>query len=325
MLTIASCAKKDEQPQDRHAATTPTVEVRTSPVEIGSIQNILRVTGKTQALHQEKVFTPIAGKIVSLSVIEGDAVKAGETLAKIRTEESESALTGAQNAVASATTPAQKSEAERALKIAQQSANEIILRAPFVGIIANRAVNGGEFVSDHAEILTLVELSSLYFLADVPATSLAQIKIGDEADIAFTAFAGKIFRAHIDNIFPQVDAASQMAKVKLKFSTESNNLRSDMYGEANIVIGERRNTVLVPHTSVMLNNETNVYTVAVAQDSIARIVEVKIGITDSARTEILSPHLERGTRVIIEGNYGLADSTRISILQDSGNSQRYTP
>ncbi|HZV12676.1 MAG TPA: efflux RND transporter periplasmic adaptor subunit, partial [Candidatus Kapabacteria bacterium] len=205
-VAVVSCSKNDNTPQDTHASDVPKVEVQTAPVTIGTMQNIQRVTGKTQALHQEKVYTPIAGKIVSLSVIEGDAVKAGETLAMVRTEESEAAMTGAQSAMASATTPAQKSEAERALKIAQQSANEIPIRAPFAGIVVNRAVNGGEFLSDHAEILTLVDLSSLYFLADVPAASLAQIKTGDEADIVFTGFPGKVFHAKINNINPQVDA-----------------------------------------------------------------------------------------------------------------------
>jgi multidrug efflux pump subunit AcrA (membrane-fusion protein) len=314
-FAVVSCGKKDAQPGDAHDSGAPTVEVQTAPVEIGTIQNVLRVTGKTQALHQEKVFTPIAGKITALNVIEGNPVKSGEVLATIRTEESEAALTGAQTAVASATTPQQKSDAERALKIAQQSANEIAVRAPFAGIVANRALNGGEFVSDHTELLTLVDLSSLYFLADVPAASLAQIKTGDDADIIFPGFPGKIFHAKIDNVNPQVDAASQMAKVRLKFSGEFNELRSDMFGEARIVIGEHRSAVLVPRAAVMLDNETNIHTVALAEDSIARVVEVKTGLADSARTEILSPHFDAGTKVITVGNYGLQDSTKIIITQ----------
>ncbi|HZV13155.1 MAG TPA: hypothetical protein VFA55_08060, partial [Candidatus Kapabacteria bacterium] len=74
-----------------------------------------------------------------------------------------------------------------------------------------------------------------------------------------------------------------------------------------------RNAVLVPRTAVMLDNETNVSTVALAQDSIARIVEVKVGLADSVRTEIISPHFDAGTKVITVGNYGLEDSTKIII------------
>jgi multidrug efflux pump subunit AcrA (membrane-fusion protein) len=73
---------------------------------------------------------------------------------------------------------------------------------------------------------------------------------------------------------------------------------------------------IVPTSAVLRNDETNTYSVVTFnRDSLALSLPVEIaGMTDST-LGISSNDLKGGMSIITEGNYALADSTRITVVK----------
>ena len=72
--------------------------------------------------------------------------------------------------------------------------------------------------------------------------------------------------------------------------------------------------LVVPVKAVIHDEENDTYSVTlIDRDSIAYTVNVNPGIKRDSLEEIHSQNLKAGMKVIVEGNYGLPDSTKVSI------------
>lgn len=308
------CASKSSEGEETHA--TPVVPVTVATVQTCTMQDIIEATGKTDALHKEKIFSPVAGRLISLKAVEGTVFSEGDVMATILPREAQSALSGAEAMLREATTEAQKTEARRALMLAQQSQATVRLTSRFTGTVATRAATEGELVGENTELFTLIDLQSIVFYANVPLSDVARMKRGDAAIVRF-AGQPKKFSAVVDQFLPEADEQNQTAKVRLRFTSLSNEaralLRLDMNGSAQIIVGVHQRAVSIPRSALLWDDEHNSYSVMVAgADSLAHYVPVTVGILTDSTAEITQHALQLGMRVLVNGHHGLADSTRIS-------------
>jgi multidrug efflux pump subunit AcrA (membrane-fusion protein) len=316
---MVGCHKKQSDDDDEGASNVKAI-VAVKVAKITGGDAILSVTafGKTDALRKEKVYAPIAGRIVALKVFEGSRVKSGDILAVIRTKESQAAILGAEAMVRSAANSQQKTEAEKTLALAKSTDNTVSVTAKFDGFVSTRSVSEGELVAENAELVTILDLSTLDFQADVPLRDLPGVHTGQRSSIRFQSVPGKEFVAEVDAINPQTEFQSQTVRVRLRFvsndHTVQSALRTDMIGTAQIVTGLRHNALFVPKAALLRNDEENTYAVVtITLDSLAKSVPVTIGAVNDSTTEVISTALEQGMPVITVGNYTLQDSTRVSI------------
>jgi multidrug efflux system membrane fusion protein len=309
---LSACGRDSSEKSD--AEQTPTVPVKTAPVIRGEAAATVTATGRTDALRKEKVLSPVAGVVLSLKALEGRTFRAGDLMAVIRSRESQAAMTGAEALLRSARTRLQEQEARRTLALVESTQSTIDLRARFNGTVAVRTVSEGEPVGENAELFTLVDLSSLIFLADVPLASLSVVHAGAAAEIRFTGLPGEIFHGVVDAVSPQSDPQSQTVKVRLHFTAGPRSLlKADMAGTARIVTSVHRQALLVPRAALLRNDENNTYSVVVVgMDSLARTVQVDVGVVSDSTAEITGGAVREGMNVVVEGNYALADSTRVT-------------
>lgn len=320
-ILAVGCGKKaaadDEEGGGEQAKAT--VAVKTTVLRRGDLDIVVRATGKVDALRKQKLFSPVAGRVVSLEALEGSSVKSGDVLAVIQTKESQAAITGAESLLRSAKTEEQKAEAQRALEMAKKSENSVAVRASVGGIVSTRSISDGELVAENAELFTIIDFSTLVFVADVPSIDLANISTGQRCSIALPALGEKLLPAAVEAINPQSDV-NQTVKVRLKLldggAALRKALKTDMIGEAAITTGVLRDAYIVPKAALLRNDENNSYTIMTfTSDSLALSVPVEIrGVTDSTAA-IAGRNLKVGMNVITEGHYALADSTRIIVSQ----------
>jgi multidrug efflux pump subunit AcrA (membrane-fusion protein) len=161
-----SCTREQNADErgDRSNAP-PVVSVQLSPVRRGDIGDFVTATGRLDVLRRQKVLSPVAGTLLTLRVLEGGVVKRGDILATILPKESQAAIIGAEALLYSATTEAGRREAERAIALARETQNAVSVRAAFDGVIATRGVTEGELVTDGVELMTIVDLSTIIFVA----------------------------------------------------------------------------------------------------------------------------------------------------------------
>jgi len=299
------------------SAANAVVAVRTAPVIRGNMETVVTATGSTDAVRREKIVAPIAGSLLSLKVLEGVPVRRGDVLAVIQPKETRAAITGAGALLRGAHTEEERAEAARAMQLALDGQNNLEVESTIDGVVATRSATEGELVAENAELMTVVDLSTLIFVADVPLRDVELVRAGQRAAVSFQSIPGELFVGKVDAVNPRSDPGSQTVRVRIGFTGGDSHtralLRSEMSGVARIVTGTHAGVLIVPKSALLRNDETDTYTIALATaDSLARVLPVRVGARTDSTAEVSAGGLLPGMRVIVEGNFALADSTRIA-------------
>lgn len=104
---------------------------------------------------------------------------------------------------------AQQEEAERTLKQlqtalakAERDLSFTVVRAPFDGVIGNRAVQVGDFVQPTQRLAALVPLEAVYIDANFKETQLANLVPGQPVSISVDAFPDRVIQGRVDSFAP---------------------------------------------------------------------------------------------------------------------------
>ncbi len=320
LLLGSGCRSKQNGDEEGRQPEKAVVTVKIAAVREHDAILTVSALGKTDALRKEKIYSPIAGKIVKFKAFEGTQVHRGDVVAVIQAKESNAAILGAESMVRSAATPDQKAEADRTLRLAKSTQTSVNVLAKFDGIVSTRSVSEGELVVENGELMTVLDLSTIDFLADVPLRDLSPVKNGQRAFIQFQSIPDIEFPAVVDAINPQSDSQSQTVKVRLRFlpmqASHQSLLRTEIIGIVAIVTGFRPHALFVPKAALLRNDENNSYSImTMTVDSLAITLPVIIGTATDSTVEVRGSGLRSGMSVITEGNYSLADSTRVTVTR----------
>lgn len=292
------------------------VQVKVDYVKTGNVEQTITATGQTSVQKLFQITSPLAGVIVKLKYFNGDVIKKGDEICLLRTKESQAAITGAELLLRDAVTQQQKSEAESALNAAIRNSNEVKITAPFTGILTKKIKNEGEVIAEGEQIGALINDASIIFIANVPAASISKIKRGQSTYLKFSSREGKEFFGTVKRIEPSVNAIDQTIPVQIEFNGEHKIFENALFGEAAILTGRLSNQLIVPLKAVLHNDENNTNSVfLINPDSIAYSVNVDVVDKGDITAAISSPEIKKGMAVIIEGSYGLPDSTKVRVAR----------
>ncbi len=307
---VAACnANRDET----ESSARPRADVEVAPATVGTIDNVVYVTGSFQVLRDERVKSAVAGKIEKVFVLEGDAVHKGQTLAIILSQESNAAIAGAEQLLAQASTGPDRARAEAALRLAQRTASRAQIPAPFDGAIVRRFVSEGELVPQGSDLVELIDPTTEYFVANVPLNSVATIHAGQRVTVMVPTMKVPPLRGTVQAINPATDPNSQSVQVRISLIAIPPHVSAGAFGNAQIQIAQRSGVLLVPKSAVYHDDEDDRYQVwRIQGDTLALITTVTIGIADTSRIEITSG-LKPGDIVATAGGYGLPDSTHVTV------------
>jgi multidrug efflux pump subunit AcrA (membrane-fusion protein) len=164
--------------------------------------------------------------------------------------------------------------------------------------------------------MTVVDLSTLIFVAEVPLLDAPRVRGGERAYLDFQSLPGRSYAALVDAVYPGSELQSQTVGVRLHLNNVGKEiqrlLKPSMMGICRIITGIHRNVLIVPKSALLRDDEKNTYAVVlVTADSIARLVPVTVGVTTDSTAQVEGNGIGEGIPVITEGNYALPDSTRV--------------
>ncbi|MFN2636106.1 MAG: efflux RND transporter periplasmic adaptor subunit [Gemmatimonadaceae bacterium] len=319
LATCFNCARGDDPSEsEKDAAAEDSLAmtpVHMAAVERGTINIIVSGPGRTDALDLQNMRAPFSGIVTVLRVTVGDRVGAGQVVAALVNQPSHAALVGAEAMVRSASTPSQRSDAERALELARQNLVVTQLRAPRPGVVVSRAASQGEMVSEGDSILTIASLGSIVFVARIAQGDLAQVRAGQRANINLPGQLGPV-PGVVHGLLPADSASVMSVPVRIDFRTDiqtaGSPVQTGLFGTAAIVVGERLGVPIVPGPAVLRDDISGTTRIAVvAPDGVVHWVNVTTGATDNGKVEIKTPVLPAGQRVIVTGQVGLPERSRV--------------
>jgi len=92
------------------------------------------------------------------------------------------------------------------------------IRAPASGVITDQQVTnaGGVAGLSSPNPFTIADLSNVWILCDVYENDLANVHVGEMAEIRLNAYPDKVFSGRISNVAPVLDPALRTAKVRVE-------------------------------------------------------------------------------------------------------------
>jgi membrane fusion protein (multidrug efflux system) len=104
---------------------------------------------------------------------------------------------------------AQQAEAARTLKElqtalakAERDLSFAVIRAPYDGVLGNRAVQPGDYVQPGQRLASLVPLDAVYVDANFKETQLARLRVGQPVDISVDALPDRSIEGSVESLAP---------------------------------------------------------------------------------------------------------------------------
>ena len=271
----AGCGVRESSAQSptKVPATEPSVSVKTAPVGVKALPRTITLTGTLTANRESGVAADVVGKVSEIYVERGSRVRAGQPLARLDRRQAELADVEARSQAAAVESQAALAQAEcvRAEKLfadgainqaefdrsktqceaaalqshaararrqmAGKNLGDLVIKAPFAGIVADRFVNVGEYVRAESKVATVVQLTPLRLELSVPEHALSAFGVG--ADVAFkvAAWPDQTFRGKVRFIGATVRRATRDLLVEAVVDNKDERLRPGMFAVAEVKLG----------------------------------------------------------------------------------------
>jgi len=305
--------KADEAKAAPASEATPAVSVpvRVAAVARKTLAERVTATGKTASLAQQKIKAPFAGTLTELSVTDGDAVRAGQTVGTVVSRDSEAALNGAREMERQARTDAEKADAARAVALAERGLVRAPIVAPSAGTVVAHSAVRGDRVSEDQELLTIADSASFVFIADVPQSDLTRIRPGQPATVEL-AGRGERVAGTVHDVLPGANAADYTVPVRIDLTGLRAAPPIGLFGTARITVAEHREVPVVPEAALIRDDVGGTVRIATVQQGRAHWLDVSPGLRSEGVVEIAAPPIEAGQTVVVAGQVGLAEGTPVA-------------
>lgn len=193
--------------------------------------------------------------------------------------------------------------AEAQTSQSRQSLSQYRIVAPFAGVLAERSVELGDYVSPGAATFTLVEMDRLKVVVGLEPGDASLLEPGDEARVIVTSGLGgrggkegadsRIHPAKVHLIRPVADTTTRRVEVELEIANPKRALRPGTVARVMVPLGEKQQKLMVPLDSIIERmGRKYVYVVHGGE---ARRVEVEQGVVSRNRVEV-APKSGKGLR-----------------------------
>lgn len=314
----------------RGGPAAPATAVEVSAAFSDTVVDAIVATGQIEAIQQIQLRPDIEGRIVDLLVQEGAIVAKGAPLVKIDDAELKAQVERAradhdlarqsldrsrQLLAQKAAAPADLERAEAAARSAKASLDLLELRltrtvvlAPFAGVVGQRRVSLGDYVTSSTQLLTLQTIAPARATFSVPERYAAALRQGAKVEFQVAALPGKRFDATVDFVDPVVTLPGRTIMVKAVTANTARNLQPGMFIEARLTIGLRPRATVIPEEAIAPSAAASWVWLVV--DGKATRREVELGVRMPGFVEVLKG-VDAGDRVVIGGQDRLVEGAAV--------------
>lgn len=128
------------------------------------------------------------------------------------------------------------------------------VHAPVSGTIIEQnvqAAGGVRSLDNSPNLFTIADLSDVWILCDVYENNLAQVRVGDFAEVRMNAYPDRVLKGRVSNISSMLDPNTRAAKVRLELPNPTGTLRPGMFAVAKFVSQSTQSRVVLPQSAIL--------------------------------------------------------------------------
>ena len=298
----------------------PPMPVDVDTARVRPIVDAVRATGRIEAIQAVELRPDEQGRVTALLFREGQLVTRGTPLVRIddavlraQLERADADRDLARQQLArvrtlreqNAATPADLERVEAAarsanaaLSLLQLQIARSVVRAPFSGVVGQRFVSVGDYVTTATSLLTLQTVDPQRAVIEVPERHAVSLRQGQTVEFAVAAAPGRAFAARVDFIDPVVQATNRTITVKGLAPNRDHILKPGMFIEARLATATRAGAIVIPEDAVQPLRTANIVWVVDKGKASRRVVQ--LGVRSQGFVEVRSG-IRAGEVVVVGG------------------------
>jgi RND family efflux transporter MFP subunit len=311
-----------------------------------STASVLDASGYVTARMQATVSSKLTGKVLEVYIEEGMFVEKGQILAQLDDSSVQAELNFAKtqlkearrifnrtlelrkdNLASQASLDAAESQVDglkARLDISKQVVADMQIRAPFSGVVINKAAQPGEMISPvsagggftRTGIGTIVDMSSLEVEVDVNESYINRVQPGQPAITNLNAYPNWDISSEVIAIIPTADRNKATVKVRIGLLEKDERVLPDMGAKVSFLkeqvteAPEEINGVMIPSSAIIKEDDLS-YVFVIKNGS---IIKTKIAIgSSSSNFSRLIDGVEVGDNVVTDPNNELQNGQEVLI------------
>jgi membrane fusion protein (multidrug efflux system) len=295
------------------------------PVEVAAarqdtVVDAILATGEVEAIQSADLRPDVEGRVTEILMREGSEVGKGDALFRIDDQElkaqvaraeaerdlAEQALTRTKQLIdqnAASASDLERAEAtargsRASLELLQLRLSRTTVRAPFAGVLGQRFVSIGDYVTSSTKLVTIQTVDPERVAFSVPERYAGVVRRGQAVSFRVAALPGEEFTGDVDFVSPAVQLPGRTLLVKALVPNGRRHLQTGMFAEARLATAVRPHAVVVPEESIVALSGS--YFVWVVQADKANRRTVGLGVRSPGEVEITSG-VEPGDQVVVGG------------------------
>jgi len=200
-------------------------------------------------------------------------------------------------------------QAQAATDRAEEELANATIRAPIRGTILARDVEIGSPVSSilnmgsaATPVIIMGDISQVFVRGKVDETEIGSLRLDQPARIKVETFKDRTFQGRVTQISPMGVERDNVTNFEVRVSIDNpgNELKANMTANAEIVLEERPNSLIVPEAAINYDAKRNASVDLLDRSSRTgrKRVPIKVGISNGTRTQVLDG-LKEGDRVVL--------------------------
>jgi RND family efflux transporter MFP subunit len=197
------------------------------------------------------------------------------------------------------------------IDLARKAASDTVVRAPFNGIVSERLVSTGDYVTKGMKIATVVRIDPVRVELTVPEQYLSLVKPGQAVRLSVDAYPNEKFAASVKFISPALKTDQRALTVEAVAPNADGRLKPGLFATAFLQQTNPAPALLVPSSAIeTVAGTSRVYVITDGNKVEERIVT--LGETVGDRVELASG-VRAGERVAANPRGKLTDGARVQI------------
>ncbi|MBB5396472.1 efflux RND transporter periplasmic adaptor subunit [Mucilaginibacter sp. AK015] len=293
MTVLYSC--RGAKPADEEAAIESHTPVTVTTIGNSALADTIELNATSSFLQKNYVSANAIGYIQKVNIQPGHYVEKGQLMFTLKTKEAQSI-----------------GNTINVLDTTFKFSGINNIRASRSGFVTQLLHQVGDYVQDGEQLAIISDRESFAFVLQLPY-ELRRV-IANNQNLTLTLPDGEKLAGHIASLMPSVDTLSQTQGIVIKVNN-THPIPENLVAKALIIKTAKSSAPSLPKSAVLSNETQNEFWVMkLINDTTAIKTTVKKGIESGGRIEILSPTFNPSDRVAVTGNYGLADTAKIKIV-----------
>ena len=342
-----ACSKDTAAPAANGAETAQNIGPENIAVaRMDTLRSGPAISGTLSADREARLRAEMSGAVLATMVEQGERVNEGTVLGRIDDASVRDAVLSARSAVAQATmaaeqatrewqraktlvaagaiaerdvesadranlgAQAQLADAKARLSSAEKMLRNTIIKAPFAGVVAERAVSPGDIVSPGSPMFTVIDPKSLRVAASVPASALEDVRVG--SPVVFTVNGSdRVLEGRVLRVSPVVDPQTKQVLLLASVPASAGGLVAGLFVEGRVA-SQKRVGVLLPENAI---DQTGIApTVMRLKGGKVEKVDVQLGVRDDALAALeVTTGIASGDTVLLGAARGISVGTMITV------------